>query len=37
MIVLGLGATLITILTLMAFSLLLNIELATKNAPLRIF
>jgi hypothetical protein len=37
MIVLGLGATLITILTLTAFSLLHNIEIATKNAPGRIF
>lgn len=37
MIVLGLGATLITILTLAAFSLLLNIELSTKNAATRIF
>lgn len=37
MIVLGLGATLIAVLTLTAFSLLLNIEVATKNAPAPIF
>jgi hypothetical protein len=37
MIVLGLGATLITAMTLAAVSLLLNIELAKKRVPVRIF